>query len=62
MILLQSANEDCTSRDDEEDMTANDEDDGAAAVKDDDEGETAIKGCDKGKELRFYRLIIPYNL
>jgi len=43
-------------------MTANDEDDGAAAVKDDDEGETAIKGCDKGKELRFYRLIIPYNL
>jgi len=43
-------------------MTANDEDDGAAAVKDDDEGEMAIKDCDKGKELRFYRLIIPYNL
>lgn len=43
-------------------MTANDEDDGAAAVKDDDEGETVIKDCDKGKELRFYRLIIPYNL
>jgi len=41
-------------------MAANDEDDGTAAVKDDDEGETVIK--DKGKELRFYRLIIPYNL
>lgn len=43
-------------------MAANDEDDGAAAVKDDDEGETVIKECDKGEELRFYRLIIPYNL
>jgi hypothetical protein len=43
-------------------MTVNDEGDGLAAVKDDDEGEIAIKNCDKGKELRFYRLIIPYNL
>ncbi|XP_050057789.1 zinc finger protein 1 isoform X2 [Aphis gossypii] len=42
-----SANEDCTSRDDEEDMTVNDEDDGTATVKDDDEGERAIKDCDK---------------
>lgn len=40
-------------------MVVNDEDDDA--VKDD-EGETASKDCDKGKKLRFYRLIIPYNL
>jgi len=51
--FLQSANDDCTSRDDEEDMTVNDEDDGAAAVKDDDEGETVIKDCDKGKDCAF---------
>lgn len=42
-------------------MEANDENDGAAAVRDD-EGETERKDCDKGKALRFYRLIIPYNL
>jgi hypothetical protein len=42
-------------------MAANDEEDGADAVRDD-EGEMARKDCDKGKELRFYRLIIPYNL
>lgn len=42
-------------------MAPNDEEDVAAAAKDD-EGEMARKDCDKGKELRFYRLIIPYNL
>lgn len=51
---------------------ANDEDDGGAAAVKDGGGETATagKGCDKGKELltitrrevRIYRLIIPYNL
>lgn len=41
-------------------MTANEEDHSRVAIKD--EGETMSKDCDKGKKLRFYRLIIPYNL